>query len=142
MEWYDILVLVLGAIGGTSGLVSLYHAKPKKTSIEISNMQTMLNESHKMFDEMKDEKDGVSGDFKNYKEETMQYIQEFKQRFNALETRMENAENEVFKLKSAIYQGYRCKLPKQIEDCPVIKAFQNICSCEECDMNSKNVEQD
>lgn len=142
MEWYNILSIVLGAIGGTGGLVALYHAKAKKDTIDISNMQQMLDESHKMYDEMKTEKNEINEDYKSYKEETMQYIQEFKQRFNALETRMENAENEVFKLKGAIYQGYRCKLPKQIEDCPVIKAFQNICSCEECDINSKNVEQD
>lgn len=135
MEWYNILALILGAAGGVSGIISLYHAKPKKDTIDISNMTAMLDESHKMYDEMKTEKGDVIEDYKAYKEETMRYIAEFKQRFSKLESRIEKAEDEVLNLKGAIYQGYRCKLPKQIEDCPVIKAFQNICSCADCDAN-------
>ena len=42
MEWYNILVLILGAVGGVGGLVGLYKAKAEKTSIEVENMQSML----------------------------------------------------------------------------------------------------
>jgi hypothetical protein len=45
MEWYNILCLVLGALGGTAGLVSIYHAKSHKDTIDINNMQEMLDEA-------------------------------------------------------------------------------------------------
>ena len=37
-------------VGGTAGIIAIYKAKPEKTSIEVKNMQTMLDEAHKMYD--------------------------------------------------------------------------------------------
>lgn len=131
MEWHQILVLVLGGFGGATGLVSLFHAKSKKDTIDIGNMQQMLNEAHKMYDDMKTEKEAGQEEFRSFKETNNKYIAEFKERFAKLEKRLDNAEDAVFHLKGAVYQGYRCKFPTRIEDCPVIKEYEKS-HCEEC----------
>lgn len=132
MEWYNVLTLVIGAFGGTAGLIAIYKAKPEKTSIEVQNMKEMLDASHKMYEEMKAEKEEEQKDFKAYKEENMKYVSEFKERFRKLEDRLDKAENFVFTLKSAIYRGYRCPYPPKVEDCPIIKAYKGE-GCEECE---------
>lgn len=135
MEWYNILSIVVGALGGTAGFVGLYKAKSEKTTIDVGNMQTMLDEAHKMYDEMKEEKNSVNQEFHDYKEETMSYIEQFKERFVKVEQRLDRAEETVFQLKGAIYRGYRCKYPENIEDCPVIKEYEKLhCDgCESCE---------
>lgn len=140
MEWYNILTLVLGAFGGIGGFVSIYKAKPERTSIEVQNMKEMLNESHRMYEEMKAEKEAEQEDFKAYKEENMKYVAEFKARFNKLERRLDAAENVVFRLKGAIYQAYRCTFAPKTEDCPVLNALEKN-SCEDC-MTSAGKESD
>lgn len=132
MEWYNILVLILGAFGGTAGIVSLYKAGAEKTGIDITNMKEMLEEAHKMYDEMKEEKESVSKEFHDYKEENMKYISDFKDRFAQVERRLDKTENIVLQLKGAVYQGYRCKYPTNIEDCPVIKEYEKT-QCDKCD---------
>lgn len=132
MEWYEILTLILGAFGGTAGLVGLYKAKAEKTGIDITNMKEMLEEAHKMYDEMKEEKELINKEFHDYKEENMKYIGEFKDRFAKVERRLDKTENIVLQLKGAVYQGYRCKYPQNIEDCPVIKEYEKT-QCDKCD---------
>lgn len=131
MGWIEISISVIGAIGGVTGLISLYHAKSKKQTIDISNMSAMLEEAHKMYDEVNKEREEVAADYRAYKEETMRYIGEFKERFTVLEKRLDKAEDDVLKLKRSIYQGYRCRYPAKIEDCPVIKEYEKA-HCENC----------
>lgn len=131
MGWIEISISVIGAIGGVTGLISLYHAKSKKQTIDISNMSAMLEEAHKMYDEVNKEREEVAADYRAYKEETMRYIGEFKERFAVLEKRLDKAEDDVLKLKRSIYQGYRCRYPAKIEDCPVIKEYEKA-HCENC----------
>ncbi len=136
MEWYNILALIFTAIGGATGMIALYKAKSENTTIDVGNMQTMLDEAHKMYDEMKNEKNSVNKDFHDYKEENMKYISEFKDRFARLERRLDEAEQSVFHLTGAIYQGYRCRFPENIAECPVIKEYERIYCNEPCDGNS------
>lgn len=131
MEWYEIVISAVATLGGVGGFISIYKAKPEKTSIEVQNMKEMLDASHKMYDEMKEEKEEEQRDFRAYKEENMKYISEFKERFKKLEERLDKAESFVFTLKSAIYRGYRCPYPPKVEDCPIIKAYKGE-GCEEC----------
>ena len=102
MEWYEIIISAVATLGGVGGFISIYKAKPEKTSIEVQNMKEMLGEAHKMFDKMKEEKEAEQEEFKAYKEENMKYVAEFKARFNKLERRLDDAENVVFRLKGAI----------------------------------------
>lgn len=132
MEWYNILAIVVGAFGGTAGLISLYKAKPEKTSIEVKNMTEMLDEAHKMFNTMKEEKEAEHKEFEEYKKNNMAYVAEFKERFQKVEDRLDKAEQFVFTLKSAIYRGYRCPYPPKVEDCPIIKAYKGE-GCDDCE---------
>ncbi len=134
MEWYEIALGVLAAFGGTAGLISIYKAKPEKTSIEVQNMKEMLGEAHKMFDKMKEEKEAEHKEFEEYKKNNMEYVAEFKERFQKVEDRLDKAEQFVFTLKSAIYRGYRCPYPPSIDDCPIIRAYKGE-GCEECEAN-------
>lgn len=132
MTWYEILG-ALGGLGGVSAFfIAIYNAKSNKQTIDIGNMQTMLDEAHKMYDEIKEEKEIVNKEFHDYKTETMHYIAEFKERFAKLENRLDKTEDEVFNLKKSIYQGYRCKYPEKIEDCPVLKEYEKF-KCNLCD---------
>ena len=135
MEWYNILAIVLGALGGLTGIttaiIALYNARPNRESIEIKNMKEMLAEAKSMFNEACEEKEQVQKEFSDYKAENMKYIGEFKARFAKVEARLDNAEGVILDLKGAVYQGYRCKYPEKIEDCPVIKEYEKI-HCNKC----------
>lgn len=127
MEWYNILAIVLGAFGGIGGLISIYKAKPERTSIEVKNMQEMLDEAHKMYDDARAETKELREEFSEYKKENMGYIAEFKARFAKVEGRLEKTE-------LAVYQGYRCPFPPKVADCPVLKEYERG-NCEECKSN-------
>lgn len=131
MEWYEIIISAVATLGGVGGLISIYKAKPEKTSIEVQNMKEMLGEAHKMFDKMKEEKEAEHEAFEEYKKNNMEYVAEFKERFQKVEARLDKAEQFVFTLKSVIYRGYRCPYPPNIKDCPIIKAYEGE-GCEDC----------
>ena len=137
MEWYEIVISAVATLGGVGGFISIYKAKPEKTSIEVQNMKEMLGEAHKMFNAMKEEKEAEHKEFEEYKKNNMTYIAEFKERFQKVEDRLDKAENFVFTLKSAIYRGYRCPFPPHTKDCPVIQAFEGE-GCEECENRKKD----
>lgn len=124
MEWYNVLTIVLGAFGGVGGIVALYKAKPEKTSIEVKNMQEMLEEAHHMYDDARAETKELREEFSEYKKENMGYIAEFKARFTKVENRLEKTE-------LAVYQGYRCPFPPKVADCPVLKEYEKG-NCDEC----------
>ena len=124
MEWYEILISAVATLGGVGGFVSLYKAKPEKTSIEVKNMQTMLDEAHKMYDDARQETKELREEFSEYKKENMGYIAEFKSRFEKVEGRLERTE-------LAVFQGYRCPFPPKVTDCPVIKEYEKG-HCDEC----------
>ena len=127
MVWYEILTLVVGAFGGTAGIIAIYKAKPEKTSIEVKNMQTMLDEAHEMYDDARKETKELREEFSAYKEENMQYVAEFKNRFAKIEDRLSKTE-------LAVYQGYRCPFPPKVADCPVLKEYEKG-NCSECKAN-------
>lgn len=141
MEWYNVVLLLLGGVGGIGGIggfIALYKAKAEKTGIDIGNMQKMLDEARKMFNDACDEKEQVQKEFSDYKAENMKYIGEFKERFNKVEKRLDKAEYTILDLTGAVYQGYRCKYPENVEDCPVIKEYEKK-YCNKC-VTPKNLE--
>ena len=127
MVWYEILTLVVGAFGGTAGIIAIYKAKPEKTSIEVKNMQTMLDEAHEMYDDARKETKELREEFSKYKEENMHYVAEFKNRFAKIEDRLSKTE-------LAVYQAYRCPFPPKVADCPVLKEYEKG-NCSECKAN-------
>ena len=128
--WYEILTLVVAALGGTAGIIAIYKAKPEKTSLEVKNMKEMLDEAYNMYDDARAETKELREEFSKYKEENMAYVAEFKKRFAKIEDRLEKTE-------LAVYQGYRCPFPPKVADCPVLKEYEKG-NCNECKANIGN----
>ena len=130
MEWYEILISAVATLGGVGGFISIYKAKPEKTSLEVKNMKEMLDEAHNMYDDARAETKELREEFSKYKEENMAYVAEFKKRFAKIEDRLEKTE-------LAVYQGYRCPFPPKVADCPVLKEYEKG-NCNECKANIGN----
>lgn len=118
MEWYNILTIVLGAFGGVSGFIAIYNARVNRTKIEVDVLNSVITR-------LDTELLNKNAEFDAYKQSVNTRVEEVKK--EVLEERRENA-----RFRMAIYQAYRCRLPVKIEDCPVIKAFQENDICEEC----------
>ena len=118
MEWYNILVLILGGFGGITGVISLYHAKSNKDTIDIKNLHSIIEEERK-------ERENLTKEYYQYRQFVDQKVASVKKNFEELK-----AENK--KMIKAIYQAYRCTLPEKLHDCPVIKTFEDSCRCEDC----------
>ena len=118
MEWYNILVLILGGFGGITGVISLYHAKSNKDTIDIKNLHSIIEEERK-------ERENLTKEYYQYRQFVDQKVASVKKDFEELK-----AENK--KMIKAIYQAYRCTLPEKLHDCPVIKTFEDSYRCEDC----------
>lgn len=118
MEWYNILVLLLGGFGGISGVISLYHAKSNKDTIDIKNLHSIIEEERK-------ERENLSKEYYQYRQFVDKKVESVKKDFEELK-------DENKKMIKAIYQAYRCTFPERMHDCPVIKTFEDSCRCDEC----------
>lgn len=124
MEWYNVLVLIVGAFGGVGGFISIYNAKSNKDSIDIKNFHSLLEEE-------RIERKNLANEYHEYKNVVERKVETVKIEFEKL--RQDNQ-----KMLKSIYQAYRCRLPEKMHDCPVIAAFNNDCVCDGC----KNHEDD
>lgn len=118
MSWYEIIIGILGLVGGGAGFISIYQAKSNKQTIDISNLSAIIEEERKERAELRAEYDA-------YKESVDERIRVFKIEF-------ENMKRSNFQYLKAIYQAYRCKFPQNTCDCPVIKAIENSGVCDVC----------
>lgn len=118
MEWYSILISVLGLIGGAGGIVSLYTAKAKKSSMEIDNFK-------KLFDEAQEERTSIRQQHQDYMVQTDAKIDKLEKKIDFSDKR------NAIKIR-AINTAYRCKYPEKLpEDCPVLKTLSD--ESETCD---------
>ena len=97
MEWYNIIVLIVGAFGGITGIISLYNAKPNRTKIEVEVLNKVIE---RLDTDLKNKAD----EFESYKKSVNKRVDEVKT--DVLKEREENA-----RFRIAIYQAYRCRLP-------------------------------
>lgn len=123
MEWYNILILLLGGIGGTGGLISLYTAKAKKSSMEIDNFK-------KLFDEAQEERENIRKSHQDYMAQTDAKILKLEQKIDYSDKR------NAIKMR-AINSAYRCKLPEKTEDCPVLQTLNSESDNDLCINNEK-----
>ena len=125
MEWYNVLSIVLGSVGGiggiTTAIIAIYNAKPNKDKIDIENYHSLLAEE-------REERELVRKEFREYKEEVAKYKQFFKEKYDALQRHND-------KLEDAINLGYKCPLIKKASDCIIIRSVEE---CNECTKNEKN----
>lgn len=123
MAWYEIVGVLLGSVGGISGIVggfiTMYNAKSNKDTIDISNLHSIIEDERK--------------ERETLKKEYYQYRQFVDEKVASVKKDFEELKKENQKMVKAIYQAYRCTYPDKIHDCPVIKSFEDSCKCEECD---------
>lgn len=129
MEWYNIVIGIVAAIGGVGGIIAIYKARPEKEGIIVKNMREMLDEAHKLYEEMKSERNAVRKEFDEYKVET-------DKRFEKVEDKLDRTEDTVTKLEGVINRGYGCRYPDNPSDCPVIREYERI-NCRECAVQSE-----
>ena len=119
MEWYEILVTVVGAFGGISGFIAIYNAKPKKQALELENFMKMLDEAQDERNQLRDQ----------YNAET----EKNNLKIEKLEKQMHNLETSINEKMRAINSAYRCKFPQTIDDCPVIQTInEDSAKCSKC----------
>lgn len=126
MEWYNVLVGIVGILGGGAGLISIYHAKVKKDSMEIENFHSLIEEERK-------EREILRTEYREYKEEVNVKVAEVKKEVEAIKEERNN-------FLMAIYQGFRCPLPPTTDQCPVIKAFKECDFCDACGGGGEDVD--
>lgn len=124
MEWFSW-------VGGSAGLVALikvgidlFMAKSGRTKVDISNMQEMINEAHRMYDEATKRYNVLAERFDSYKEETDAREEKYEKKIDGVIAKVNT-------LERTVTQAYRCKYPENIQDCPVVKAYESK-HCEHC----------
>ena len=130
MEWYDILLKVLGAVGAFMAggwLLNLYMAKPKKNSIEIENMKSAMSKLQEIINQLMETNETRMKDSEAYRRETSKTIKELKDDVADLSLRLDIKHE-------AIYASSRCRFIEKEDDCIVMKTFKE--KCEEC-LNKK-----
>lgn len=124
MEWYNILIMILGGVGGTGGIISIYTAKAKKDSMEIDNFK-------KLFDEAQEERE-------NIRKQHIDYMAQTDAKIDRLEKKIDFSDKRNAIKMRAINSAYRCKLPEKTEDCPVLKTLNKECDSDTCDSVNNN----
>lgn len=123
MEWSEIVQNVLvpvGAFLGGGWILNFYNAKPKKNSIEIDNMRTVI-------DELQDVIKQNSESSKEYRKTTTEEINALKKEVRELSLRVDIKHE-------AIYASSGCKFVKKTEDCIVMQTFKE--KCQQCGINN------
>ena len=128
MVWYEIVVTLLGAFGGLTGVAafikSFWMLKPEKNSKEISNEHAEIANLREFISIANENYDRLKTEFKEYKNEVDGRIAFFKQKFDKME-------QEKALMEAANMQANRCPFPPSLDDCPVIKYLKSS-PCEGC----------
>jgi hypothetical protein len=134
MVWYEIVVTLLGSLGGLAGVAafikSFWMLRPDKESKEISNEHAEIANLREFITIANENYDRLKTEFKEYKDEVDERITFFKIKFEKLEQ-----ENEA--LNIATMQANRCKYPPKLEDCPVIQFLKATSKCNACNKEEK-----
>lgn len=129
MVWYEIVVTLLGSLGGLAGVAafikSFWMLRPDKESKEISNEHAEIANLREFITIANENYDRLKAEFKEYKDEVDERITFFKMKFDKMEQ-----ENEA--LNIATMQANRCKYPPKLEDCPVIQFLKATSKCNAC----------
>lgn len=123
MEWSEIVQNVLvpvGAFLGGGWILNFYNARPKKNSIEIENMRTVI-------DELQDVIKQNTESSKEYRKTTTEEINALKKEVRELSLRVDIKHE-------AIYASSGCKFVKKAEDCIVMQTFKE--KCQQCGINN------
>lgn len=135
MNWLEIL----GAIGGSAGVVALvkvgidvFNAKSNRTKVDIGNMQEMLNEAHRMYEEMTEKYNSLEKRIDEDRDKSRIYIDQLRDRILKVEDKSQKQEERINNMEKVINVAWRCKYPENVSDCPVIKEYETRHLCMNC----------
>lgn len=133
MDWLNII----GAIGGSAGIVALikagidvFNAKSKRTTVDITNMETMLKDSM-------EREDKLEAKFDRFQEESHKYVVELRQQIVSCKDMMAKLEDRLNNFEKVVNTAWRCNFPPSIEDCPVIREYERRHLCVGCEHHGK-----
>lgn len=136
MNWLEIL----GAIGGSAGIVALakvgidlYNARSNKTKVDVSNMQEMLEESHKMFNEAIKRYEAAEKRIEENRLQFKGYVDDLRGEVVELKENDKDKERRINQLEKVVNVAWRCKYPENVKDCPVVQEFEKRHLCAGCD---------
>lgn len=129
MVWYEIVVALLGSVGGLAGVAAFIKSfltiKQDKEAKEINNEHAEIENLKSFITIANENYDRLSKQFDNYHQQVDQRITFFKEKFDRLEQEKEA-------LDIATMQAYRCKFPPELMDCPVLKILKEAQQCANC----------
>ena len=133
MNWTEIL----GLIGGGAGIVALikagidvYTAKSNRTTVDLGNMQKMLDDALKR-------NDALEQKFNEFVEKTHEYIEELRAAVISRDDKIDKLDERVNHMEKVVNVAWRCKYPDNVEDCPVIQEYEKRHLCDECEHSKK-----
>lgn len=136
MSWLEIL----GAIGGSAGIVALakvgidlYNARSNKTKVDVSNMQEMLEESHKMFNEAIKRYESAEKRIEENRLQFKGYVDDLRKEVVELKELDKDKERRINQLEKVVNVAWRCKYPENVKDCPVVQEFEKRHLCQGCE---------
>lgn len=125
MDWTTIIVAIIGS-GVLStilgAIINKRERKSKNDTIDINNLQTLVQTLSERLDAVERKAD-------EDREKAHGYITELREEIVSLR-------KQVNTLERVTTQAYRCKYPDNIQDCPVVKAYE----AKHCDACMKNEE--
>ena len=128
MSWLEIV----GAIGGSAGVVALikagidvYKAKSGKTSVDLDNMNKILQEAIARHEKLEKRFDEFQNKAHEYVKELRTMIVARDEKINSLETRINDFEK-------VVNSAWKCDYPPKLEDCPVYKEYERRRLCDDC----------
>lgn len=134
MNWIEII----GLIGGGAGIVALikagidvYNAKSNRTTVDLGNMQKMLDDALKRNDEL-DRK------FNSFMDKTHGYVAELRNAIASRDDKIDKLDERVNHMEKVVNVAWRCKYPDNISDCPVIQEYEKRHLCEGCEHSKED----
>ena len=129
MVWYEIVVALLGSVGGLAGVAAFIKSfltiKQDKEAKEINNEHAEIENLKSFITIANENYDRLSKQFDNYHSQVDKRITFFKEKFDKME-------QEKNALEIATMQAYRCQFPPEMMDCPVVKILKASQNCQGC----------
>ena len=129
MVWYEIVVALLGSVGGLAGVAAFIKSfltiKQDKEAKEINNEHAEIENLKSFIIIANENYDRLSKQFDNYRQQVDKRITFFKEKFDKMEQEKEA-------LEIATMQAYRCQFPPEMMDCPVVKILKASQNCQGC----------
>lgn len=113
--------------------LDVYNAKSNKTKVDVSNMQEMLEESHKMFNEAIKRYEAAEKRVEENRLQFKNYVDDLRSEVNLLKEADRDKESRINNLEKVVNVAWRCKYPENVKDCPVVQEFEKRQMCNGCE---------